>query len=79
MVHYQRVSGKLLFYNNGQIPTCFAEVVVVGVGTVYSNSSCSLIDSMKTGSTTLVLVSPSQGFTIVARTDYSKIVTCTVE
>ncbi|MEM0350128.1 MAG: hypothetical protein QW074_06130 [Candidatus Caldarchaeum sp.] len=78
VVEYHRASGQLVLYNNGQVPTCLVEVVAVGVGAVYSNPSCSLIDPLRTDTISLGLVSPPQKITLVARTINNKILTYTI-
>ncbi|GBC69545.1 hypothetical protein HRbin01_01244 [archaeon HR01] len=78
VVQYHRASGQLVLYNNGQVPTCLVEVVAVGVGTVYSNPSCNLIDPLKTDTITLTLTSPPPKITLVARTINNKILTYTI-
>jgi flagellin-like protein len=70
-----RVGGNIILYNNGQIPTCFLELRVVGTNYGYSASSCTAIPPRQTGVVSLGATIPPGEYVVIARTLNNKIVT----
>jgi flagellin-like protein len=69
------IDGKIILYNNGQIPTCFLELRVVGTNYGYSASSCTAIPPRQTGVVSLGATIPRGEYVVIARTLNNKIVT----
>jgi flagellin-like protein len=69
------IGGKIILYNNGQIPTCFLELRVVGTTYGYSASSCTAIPSRQTGVVSLGVTIPRGEYAVIARTLNNKMVT----
>jgi len=69
------IGGKIILYNNGQIPTCFLELRVVGTSYGYSASSCTDIPPRQTGVVSLGATVPPGEYVVIARTLNNKIVT----
>jgi len=69
------IDGKIILYNNGQIPTCFLELRVVGTTYGYSASSCTDIPPRQTGVVSLGVTIPRGEYAVIARTLNNKIVT----
>jgi flagellin-like protein len=70
-----RVGGNIILYNNGQIPTCFLELRIVGTTYGYSASSCTAIPPRQTGVVSLGATIPRGEYVVIARTLNNKIVT----
>jgi flagellin-like protein len=69
------IGGNIILYNNGQIPTCFLELRVVGTTYGYSASSCTAIPPRQTGVVSLGVTIPRGEYVVIARTLNNKIVT----
>ena len=69
------IDGKIILYNNGQIPTCFLELRVVGTSYGYSALSCTAIPPRQTGVVSLGVTIPRGEYAVIARTLNNKIVT----
>jgi flagellin-like protein len=69
------IDGKIILYNNGQIPTCFLELRVVGTSYGYSASSCTAIPPRQTGVVSLGVTIPRGEYVVITRTLNNKIVT----
>jgi flagellin-like protein len=69
------IGGNIILYNNGQIPTCFLELRVVGTTYGYSASSCTAIPPRQTGVVSLGVTIPRGEYVVITRTLNNKIVT----